>query len=340
VAVTADTLLTAGRLRERLAKLTDQQARDLTRAWVEAWDALAPAFQLALVEALADGPLTAAKVNRSRRLLAALRQSRERLDTLAAGLPGMVGQSVADAVLDAAETHLAVIGSQFPPPGTAGPTINLAMVSQAQLDAIVGRTTQQIHATSLPLAPEAERAMKQALVQGVAAGANPVETARRIMRRVEGRFNGGLARAVRIARTETLDAHRAAAQETEAANRAVLKDWEWHANLDTRTCPACLSMHGTRHDLDEPGPNDHPNGRCARIAVTKSWKELGFNVPEPAPLTQDAEAWFRDLPEKDQRAMLGPARWDAWNKGDLAFGDMAAARSNPGWRDSIQVAPA
>lgn len=340
MAVTGETLLTARRLRERLGRLTDQQARDLTRAWVEAWDAIAPAFQVAILETVADGePVTSAKVNRSRRLLAALRQARARLDGLTEGMPDMLGQSVADAVLDAAETHLEVIGTQLPPTGTPGPLVNLAMVSPEQLDAIVERTTQQIHASSLPLSADAERAMKQALVKGVALGANPRDTAARILRRVGGAFDGGLARAVRIARTETLDAHRAAAQATERRNRDVLTDWEWHANLDTRTCPACLGMHGSRHDLDEPGPIDHQNGRCARIAITKSWRELGFDIDEPAPLKTDAEAWLRNLPVQDQQKVLGPKRWAAWDKGDLALSDMAQTRKNPGWRDSIQVAP-
>lgn len=342
MAITPETLRIVDRLRAQLTVMTDAQTLTLTRAWVEAWDALVPDFEFALIELMAgssSGVLSRSQVAKSIRLRDALQASRAMLDRLATVAEVTVAGDVAQAVLDAVDGHAALVTSQLPP-NAAAVGVSFTRMSPDALAAIVERTTAQIHSATLPLAADTERVMKRALIRGIAVGDNPRRTASRIMAQTEQRFNGGLTRALTIARTETLDAHRAATRASEKTNTKILAEWEWHAALNARTCPSCWAMHGTRHPLDESGPNDHQNGRCARVSVTKTWAELGFTgIDEPASLTPDAQTAFNNLTPDTQLAIMGPGRLDALQSGRIAWADLSTVKQTPGWRDSHTVAP-
>ena len=339
MAVTADTMRIVDRLRFQLERMTDAQTLALTRAWVEAYATLAPDFQAAITELVAaGGNVPRSVVAKNIRLRDALQTARAVLDELARTTETVVVNDVGQAVLDALDGHAAIIATQMPP--TTGPGLSFTRMSPDALAAIVERTTAQIHSAALPLAADTERVMKRALIRGIAVGDNPRRTAARIMAQTEQRFNGGLTRALTISRTETLDAHRAATQASEKANKTILEEWEWHAALNARTCPSCWAMHGTRHPLTEAGPNDHQNGRCARVSVTKTWAELGFTgIEEPKSLTPDAQAVFDNLTPDTQLAIMGPGRLEALQSGKIAWADLSTVTHSPGWRDSRTVAP-
>lgn len=341
MAITQETLREAKRLRQQLLTMTDAQTVELTRAWVEAWDVLLPEFEEALVELLdaaGAGNVTRAMAARNVRLQGALRAAREHLDILSATGADIVTRDVSWAVLDAAEGHQKLMATQMPPPET-GMTVSFHRVPHDALVAIVERTTQQIHSNFLPLSADVEAKMKRALVRGIATGEGPAKTASRLIRETEGAFNGGLTRALNISRTETLDAHRAGGKAVEKANADVLAGWEWSANLDKRTCPSCLSKHGQQFPLEQDGPQDHQQGRCARIPVTKTWKELGFDIKEPPSDTKDARAWFDNLTPDTQREIMGPTRLKLLNDGDITWADLSSKHSTAGWRDSYVVTP-
>ena len=336
MAITQDTLRIVDRIRNDLTRMTDAQTLALTRAWEEAWDVLAPEFQTALVELMAsakDGAVTRSMAAKNIRLRDALQTTRTVLDELAAQTEVLVSTDVGVAVLDAVDGHAALIGSQLPP-NTASVGVSFTRMSPEALAAIVERTTKQIHSSTRPLPADVERIMKRELIRGVAVGANPRRTAARMLQQAEGRFNGGLTRALTIARTETLDAHRAATQASEKANKAILEEWEWHASLGARTCPSCWAKHGTRHPLDEAGPLDHQNGRCARVTVAKSWKDLGFDIEEPKSITQDAEAVFNGLTPKTQKNIMGAQRLELLQSGQISWADLSTKHTTDGWRDS------
>lgn len=340
MAITQETLRVVEQVRRQLLARTDAQTLALTRAWVEAWDTLLPEFETAVngLVAGADGVMPLYKVARSRQLQGALQATRAVLEELAPRAGILVASDAEQALYDALSAHRELITTQLPP-GTLAVNVGFDRVADEQLAAIVERTTQQIHSSYKPLPADVERAMKRELLRGIAVGANPRETARRIIKKTESRFNGGLSRALNIARTETLDAHRAATRASELANRDLLMEWEWHASLDARTCPSCLAQHGSRHDLEEDGPLDHQQGRCARVSVTKSWKALGFDIEEPPSLTPSSQEWFNSLTPGTQREIMGPARLKLLQDGTIQWSDLSRRGTNPGWRDSYNVPP-
>jgi SPP1 gp7 family putative phage head morphogenesis protein len=208
----------------------------------------------------------------------------------------------------------------------------------AAVDAIVQRSTQQITVRSYVLSREGTAAMKSALRVGVAAGDNPRRIARQMVKTTEGVFNGGLARAEVIARTEVMDAYRAAAHETMRANADVLAGWTWLCELSDRTCPSCLAMDGTLHSLDEPGPNDHHQGRCTSIPALKTRKDLGLPGPEPKDAKRDAVGWLKQQPESVQRNVLGPKGYPAWKAGKFPPSKWAQRVESPEWRPAYHTA--
>ncbi|WP_024817090.1 phage minor head protein [Arthrobacter sp. 31Y] len=341
MAITQETLRIVADLRVRLERMTDVQTLALTRAWVEAWDALAPDFQAAVVELMAqasNGVVSRSVVAKNIRLRDSLQAARAMLDSLAAQTNTIVVNDVGAAVLDALDTHSALISSQLPA-NAAQVGVSFTRMSPEALAAIVERTTQQIHSTTRPLPADVERIMKRELIRGIAVGDNPRRTASRMMAKAEGRFNGGLTRALTIARTETLDAHRAATQASEKANTDLLAGWEWHASLNARTCPSCWAKHGTQYENDVPGPLDHQNGRCARVTLTKTWKELGFNIKEPPSLTENAETVFNNLTPDTQKAIMGGQRLELLQSGQITWADLSTKHSTDGWRDSFGATP-
>lgn len=237
----------------------------------------------------------------------------------------------------AGASELAMITSQLPP-SVANRLANPPMTA---LDAIEKRVRQQITARSYYLSKEAAQELRIALRAGIADGLNPREVARRLVAAVEGRFFGGLTRALVIARTELLDAYRTAAMATDKVNSDVLVGWQWHSSLDSRTCISCIAQHGRLYSIDEPGPLDHHQGRCTRIPKTKTWAELGFHgIQEPPGIElKTGPEWFAGLSSERQKSILGPGRYAAWQAGEYPPEKWSVPRENPEWRTSYHPSP-
>lgn len=343
MSISDQTLRLTARLRADLNTITDRQARDLVAAWARAWDEVAGDLDAALEQLAHDASLTGGTISRSAlqrssRLTQALALIGNQLERLAADTDVLIVGDVHAIVEQAGRVQQALIRSQLPR-SSADLVLGWDRVDAHVIEAIVRRSTQRIHAATRPLSADAERVMKRELLRGLAVGANPRETARRMVARAEGGFNGGLTRALTISRTESLDALRAGAKAAHDANADVLAGWIWTADLGRRTCPACWGMHGTEHPLDEPGPEGHQNCRCARVPQAKSWRDLGIDLDEPAGVLPDAGAEFGALSSGEQQQILGPGRYAAWARGDLPMSDWATRRSTSGWRDSYVPVP-
>ena len=354
MAVTPEALALQAELDAQVAAISDAQVAALIAAWAAAWTEVASDLQDALLDLLVDaaaagGKVTKAAMLRSVRLRDVLADINTRLTELTEDAGVTITSDLDQVVTDAAQAQLAIARAQLPDDDQLDDGLpddladlfdgGISTRTQRALDRIVKRTTEDITSRLRPVDTETAAAVRAELVRGIAVGENPRRTAARMVERTEQRFNGGLNRALVIARTELIDAHRAAAETEQGADTDVLAGWVWLAKLDTRTCPSCLVRHGELHDLDERGPDDHPQGRCARMPKTKSWRDLGIDLDEPEDVVPDARVWFDALSEDEQRTILGPTRFRLLAAGQITWEELSQQRSNPGWRESWQVAP-
>lgn len=342
MAINRETLRLLDGLRIAINGHVDHVERALIAAWGRAWNEIATEWDAAITDLVAaskDGRWpTAGQIRRAKRAQRALEATREHLQDLAKGLPVTVAQSLPQLTDDTIGWSQRILQSELP--ATAAGAALISQVDPDALAAIVKRTTEQITALSRPLSAQAEAAIRGALIRGVAVGDNPRKVGLDMFNRVHGQFDGGLTRGLVIARTEMLDAHRDTSLLHDKANTDILDGWEWLSALDRRTCPACWSKHGTRHRVDERGPDGHQQCRCTRVPVTKSWADLGFKgIDEPASLMPDARDVFANLSREDQLAVMGKRRLELLDSGGIDWSDLAVKRTTKGWRDSWAPAP-
>lgn len=344
MAITAETLRLARELRITIAGAVDDETRALVQAWDRAWRQIATEWDAAVNDVIAAGDTpTFTQLTRQSRAQNAIRAALDQIDTITDQATVRITNAAGDIVDVTSQLEARQLASQVPlQSGTT--RVELATrfdrVDGDALRAIVERTTGQITSLARPLAPEATQSMLRALTQAIPQGLSPRVAARRMLTAVEGEFNGGLARALTIARTEMLDAYRSAARAQQDANTDVVAGWIWHAQLDDRTCISCVAQHGGFHESFEAGPEDHQNGRCARMPKTKTWAELGFTTKEPADRITTGADWFAAQPEARQLAIAGPARLEALQSGRATLADMSTRRTTAGWRPSYTPTPA
>ncbi|MEV1315359.1 hypothetical protein AB0J14_04660 [Micromonospora arborensis] len=349
MAVTSRTLQLIRAMRAAVGGFADNAVRDLTAQWVAAWDRLAPtwlqAVDVLVAWAVAHGRWpTPVELARMGPVQQALADTDETLDTLGAATTATVVTAAGLAIAATAAAEPDVIASQLPAAYRQNTRERVAeQILPSALDVIRTRVTQAITAQTRPLSADASAAIRRELVRGVELGTNPTETARRTLAAVQGRFEGGAARATNIARTETLDAYRTASRYAHDANADVLEGWVWLATVTgksaPRTCPSCWAMHATVHDLTEAGPLDHQSGRCVRAPKVKPWRALGINLNEPAGSIPDRQAAFDALTDQQQTAVLGTARLALLRAGRIDWSDLPVRRDNPAWRPSYVPRP-
>lgn len=115
-------------------------------------------------------------------------------------------------------------------------------------------------------------------------------------------------------RTAQAWAYRRASHATYRANRQLIRGWVWVATLDKRVCVSCLSMHGTRHSVDEV-LNDHHNGRCTPVPIV-----IGSDLTSSISSSQN---WFDRQPRATQLEIMGPGRLKAYREGRFVWADMS-----------------
>lgn len=333
-----EALRLANELRITISDIVDTNTRMLVRSWAKAWDQIVAEVEAAALDlASSPPPYTLRQVLRAERAKNAVTAAQRQIARITTAADVTVTNAAGD-VVDLTKTLEArMIAAQMP--RTAGTTARLAVrfdrVSQEALGLIVERSTQQITSLLRPLSEDAAASMIRALTKAIPQGLSPRDAARRMVANAESGFNGGLTRAMTISRTEILDAYRGAAQAQQDANTDVLQGWVWLASLDDRTCPSCVGQAGTVHPLSEDGPSDHQNGRCSRMPLTKSWRDLGFGIDEPPSTVTQGADWFAGQPESTQLAIMGPKRLEAINSGRASVADMSTLRANDGWRSSF-----
>jgi len=218
---------------------------------------------------------------------------------------------------------------------TVAAQINFQRLPAAALEDLIGFTQSGSPLFDLlaELGASAAEAVKEGLITGLALGKSPRDTARDIRQAL----GGDLARALRIARTETMRAYRESTRRAYEANANVVEGWIWHCGLDNRTCAACWAMHGTEHPITEI-LDDHPNGRCAMVPKTKPLAELGkelgvdlSGVPETRVEIEKGSDLFDKLDPAEQLKILGPAKYKAWTEGKFTLAKLVGRSYNKKW---------
>lgn len=308
----------------------DAHTRDLTAAWVQAWRDVRAELDAAVLGQVAAGNVADAVPIDPARLRSALDIVEARLAEVA-DETGRVITSSTDPVVRLGVDGEATMTRAVTPDG-----VTVHRADAGQISAIIDRTTTSTLTATDDLAPETLDVVRRRLVRGVTVGDSPRLVADQILADTEQGFLGGLTRALNISRTEMLTAMRTAQWATDQANKDVLRGWRWTCHADSRTCRSCLALDGTEYPVEEEGPDDHHSGRCARVPLTKSWAELGFQgVPETAVDFPDTGEWFESQDEATQRSILTPRGYDAWKRGDYPMSAWAVRRENPGWRATM-----
>lgn len=335
--ITKQTLAINQQLRVAVGQEADAATRSLTAAWVRAWDEIASTFREACLAAATSAvggrwPLPW-ELQRIEAVGRALTLAGQALSTLGARTGVEVSTAAGVAVKVTAEYEPRLIASQLPAGERVAATERFAQrILPQALDVIVARTQGQIESTARRLAPEAAENMRRELVRGVAVGTNPRETARRMVARTQGAFEGGLTRATVLARSEVLDAYRTTSQYAHSANADVVAGWRWLSARDSRVCPSCLALNGREFPVSVSGPADHQQGRCSRTPVVRPWRDLGIDLDEPPSTFPDARQWFDDQPEAAQVEILGPSRYELLKANKVTWDDFATLRTPVGWR--------
>lgn len=162
--------------------------------------------------------------------------------------------------------------------------------------------------------------ISQQMLTGFIMGMNPREIAALLESILGIPLNWGLTNV----RTANLWAYRAASQANYLANSGIVKGWIWVAELSSeRTCLSCINQHGSFHPITE-FLNDHHNGRCSPAPVTKTYAELGFDIPGDSSFAlARGEVWFNNLSPRLQEKMMGPAMYSAWLDGAFDFSQLS-----------------
>jgi hypothetical protein len=176
--------------------------------------------------------------------------------------------------------------------------------------------------------PLVAAAVGRQLVESISLGYNPRKTAAAL----KNSLGMGLESALRTSRTAQLYAYRESTRAAYAANVDIVPKWKWRSARDGRTCASCLAMDGTLHDHTE-SLNDHWNGRCAMVPVPVTYRDLGLDIAEPPVVLAEptGEDWFRAQPEANQKAVLGPGKYAAWQKGEFPFAQLSRETTDPVW---------
>lgn len=338
MAVSRETLAELRRQQAALDAILNEQDKRLAKYWMQAWQqSVAELTQMVTAIASSDDPRVS-WYTRRRQAAKAVALITDRMRDVLAKHGIELEAAIAELVEAAERDAQRLIATQLP----QGMGVAFNRVDQRQTMAILERATQQITARHYHLEAAATDAMKRELARTVPLGVNPNVAAQRMVKAVQGQFNGGVHRARVIARTEQLDAYRAAAEAMHAENSGLLHGWRWIANLTETTCRSCVAMHGSLHHLDEPGPLDHQQGRCARVPVAKTWAELGYHkAPEPPEAVHpgDGERWLATQPARVQDHILGATGGAAWRDGNWPSTSWSTRRATDGWRDSYAPAP-
>lgn len=153
-----------------------------------------------------------------------------------------------------------------------------------------------------------------------------------------------------LVRTAVMKVHDKAQEIVRDNNLDILKGEQQISTLDLRTSDVCRVRDGKAWDLDKKPIGDHdlpyarpplhPNCRSTMRLLTKSWRELGFDIdeiPENTRASMDGqvkqgltyEDWLKGKTPAEQDTVLGKGKADLWRRGVITFRDMLSQDNRP-----------
>lgn len=264
---------------------------------------------------------------RQRNLNAVLGSVRIALRDFAAMATGLTAGSQASAVEQAFRDSRVLVELSMGNPPT-GASLSWSRLPEREIEHLVGITRSGPLADLFAgMATDGAVSARAALIRSMSLGYGPAKLAREF----RDALGIPLSRAMTIARTEQMRAYRSAALAEYRENRHVVKSHMWHCELGTRSCAACIAMHGTILPLTE-SIDGHVRCRCVGVPVTATWAELGFaDVPDVPRQVQTGPDWFAAQPPEAQAAILGPGKLTAYREGRLTLPDLVARSQHPTW---------
>lgn len=320
----------AARYRAQLLAQERQAATRLVQAYGRAYQGLTVELE-ALQERIAAAPEGR---DASIRRLASFRSLRaqiaEQVERYAIYADQEIAAGVSRSIELGLQGSLGTVQAYFGNPRTqAAIAARWDMLAAESVETMLGYT-----ATDSPLrqalvgrlGPALAERVGEALVDAIAQGINPRQTAA-LFRREMGQ---GLTWSLTTARTAQIWAYRDSTRLNYMNNSDIVSGWKWQAALDDRTCLSCWAQHGSVHGVDEI-LNDHHNGRCAAIPIVPLAQRLGLEEP----LVEPGADVFARLPESMQRKTMGPAMFEAWKAGEFDFRDLTRPYSDPIYGDMM-----
>lgn len=171
--------------------------------------------------------------------------------------------------------------------------------------------------------PDAFDGVMKGLLEGMARGYNPMQTARLVAERM----GIGLTRMTLIARTESMRAFRVASVE-QYRESGVVRGFKRMANKAT-ACLGCLMLDGEFLEVEED-LDDHPNGGCDAVPWVDGADE---------PVWDTGRDWLKEQDEDKQRSIMGDERYELWQKGSVNLQDMVEWKEDPTWGGSPVITP-
>lgn len=123
--------------------------------------------------------------------------------------------------------------------------------------------------------------------------------------------------------------------QTMQGNADVVKGYRWISTLDSRTSEQCMALDQREFEFGEgPVPPAHPNCRSTIVPVTKTFRELGIDLPEvgegtrasvegQVPASLSYFEWLKQQPAGFVEEALGAARAELFLKGGLSADEFA-----------------
>ena len=328
---TPQILESARRFRQQLLARERRAASAMVRYYGDMWRRLQPEIRRLRVKIegmrAAGEDVSVARIGRLDRLRSIEAQAQQQLLQFTEYADDAIRGAEREAIAAAERDAPALMRAAYPP--DAPITIRFDRMPREAVENLVGFLEDGSPLADLLVEAVGDAAdnFASTMVTGMAAGWNP----RRLARALRSEFGMGLTQALKISRTEQIRAYGAATLNAYQTSN-VVTGWERLAALSPRTCMACILLDGKRYALDEP-MDDHVQGRCAMIPITKSYAEMGIDAPEPDFRREVGKDWFLRQNATVQQNMMG-ALYDPWKEGEFELSAIPHLTTSTVWGNS------